>query len=77
MIHIEGRAKAQTTSNWLTALGFFFVIATLCGFAFHFKVMGVPRRLKKDLERGKVLDRIHDLEQVLVDLGQKRGGRRR
>ena len=34
--------------------------------------MGAPRRLRKDIEREKVLDRIHDLEQVLVDLGHMR-----
>ena len=34
--------------------------------------MGAPRRLRKDMEREKVLDRIHDLEQVLVDLGHMR-----
>ena len=28
--------------------------------------------MRKDIEREKVLDRIHDLEQVLVDLGHMR-----
>ena len=48
------------------------MLATLGGLAFHYKVMGAPRRMMKDMEREKVLDRIHDLEQVLVDLGHMR-----
>ena len=31
--------------------------------------------MKKDLEREKVLDQIHDLEQVLVGLGHMRAKR--
>ena len=36
---------------------------------FHYKVLGAPRRLKKDLERERLLDRIHEIEEILVDLG--------
>ena len=43
--------------------------------AFNYKVMGTLRRMKKDLEREKMLDRIHDLEQVLVGLGHMRANR--
>ena len=32
--------------------------------------------MKKDLEREKVLDQIHDLEQVLVGLGHMRAKKR-
>ena len=42
---------------------------TLGGMGFHYKVLGAPRRLKKDLEREQLLDRIHDIEEILVDLG--------
>ena len=72
LVHVEGLTKAQTTSNLLTILGFLLVLATLGGLAFHYKVMGAPRRMRKDMEREKILDRIHDLEQVLVDLGHMR-----
>ena len=36
---------------------------------FHYKVLGAPRRLKKDLERERLLDRIHEIEEILVGLG--------
>ena len=72
LVHVEGLTKAQTTGNLLTIMGFLLVLLTLGGMAFHYKIMGAPRRMKKDMEREKILDRIHDLEQVLVDLGHMR-----
>ena len=42
---------------------------TLGGMGFHYKVLGAPRRLKKDLERERLLDRIHEIEEILVGLG--------
>ena len=72
LIHVEGLTNAQTTGNLLTIMGFLLVLLTLGGMAFHYKIMGAPRRLKKDMEREKLLDRIHDVEQVLVDLGHMR-----
>ena len=72
LVHVEGLTKAQTTGNLLTIMGFLLVLLTLGGMAFHYKIMGAPRRLKKDMEREKLLDRIHDVEQVLVDLGHMR-----
>ena len=71
LVHVEGLTKAQTTGNLLTIMGFLLVLLTLGGMAFHYKIMGTPRRMK-DMEREKILDRIHDLEQVLVDLGHMR-----
>ena len=72
LVHVEGLTKAQTTGNLLTIMGFLLVLLTLGGMAFHYKIMGAPRRMKKDMEREKILDRIHDVEQVLVDLGHMR-----
>ena len=39
---------------------------TLGGMGFHYKA---PRRLKKDLAREQLLDRVHEIEEILVDLG--------
>ena len=69
LVHIEGLQKGQTTGNLLTILGFLLILLTLGGMAFHYKIMGAPRRLKKDMEREQLLDRIHEVEQILVDLG--------
>ena len=69
LVHVEGLQKGQTTGNLLTILGFLLVLLTLGGMAFHYKIMGAPRRLKKDMEREQLLDRIHEVEQILVDLG--------
>ena len=52
-----------------TILGFLLILLTLGGMAFHYKILGAPRRLKKDMEREQLLDRIHEVEQILVDLG--------
>ena len=71
LVHMEG-LTTQTTGNLLTIMGFLLVLLTLEGMAFHYKIMGAPRRLKKDIEREQILDRIHDVEQVLVDLGHMR-----
>ena len=72
LVHIEGLQKGQTTGNLLTILGFLLILLTLGGMAFHYKIMGAPRRLKKDMEREQLLDRIHEVEQILVDLGHMR-----
>ena len=72
LVHVEGLQKGQTTGNLLTILGFLLVLLTLGGMAFHYKIMGAPRRLKKDMEREQLLDRIHEVEQILVDLGHMR-----
>ena len=72
LIHIEGLQKGQITGNLLTILGFLLILLTLGGMAFHYKIMGAPRRLKKDMEREQLLDRIHEVEQILVDLGHMR-----
>ena len=69
---MEGLTNAQTTGNLLTIMGFLLVLLTLGGMAFHYKIMGAPRRMKKDMEREQILDRIHNVEQVLLDLGHMR-----
>ena len=68
-VHIEGLQKGQTMGYLFTILGFLLILLTLGGMAFHYKILGAPRRLKKDMEREQLLDRIHEVEQILVDLG--------
>ena len=69
IVHIEGLQKGQTTGYLFTVGGILLILLTLGGMGFHYKVLGAPRRLKKDLEREQLLDRIHDIEEILVDLG--------
>ena len=68
-VHIEGLQKGQTMGYLFTILGFLLILLTLGGMAFHYKILGAPRSLKKDMEREQLLDRIHEVEQILVDLG--------
>ena len=68
-VHIEGLQKGQTMGYLFTIMGFLLILLTLGGMAFHYKILGAPRRLKKDMEREQLLDRIHEVEQILVDLG--------
>ena len=68
-VHIEGLQKGQTMGYLFTILGFLLILLTLGGMAFHYKILGAPRRLKKDMAREQLLDRIHEIEQILVDLG--------
>ena len=69
IVHIEGLQKGQTTGYLFTVGGILLILLTLGGMGFHYKVLGAPRRLKKDLERERLLDRIHEIEEILVDLG--------
>ena len=39
---------------------------------FHYKVVRKPRRLRKDMDRERMVDRLHDIEEVLVELGHMR-----
>ena len=71
-VHIEGLQKGQTMGYLFTILGFLLILLTLGGMAFHYKILGAPRRLKKDMEREQLLDRIHEVEQILGDLGHMR-----
>ena len=68
-VHFEGLQKGQTMGYLFTIMGFLLILLTLGGMAFHYKILGAPRRLKKDMEREQLLDRIHEVEQILVDLG--------
>ena len=69
IVHIEGLQKGQTTGYLFTVGGILLILFTLGGMGFHYKVLGAPRRLKKDLERERLLDRIHEIEEILVGLG--------
>ena len=69
IVHIEGLQKGQTTGYLFTVGGILLILLTLGGMGFHYKVLGAPRRLKKDLERERLLDRIHEIEEILVGLG--------
>ena len=69
LFHIEGLASAQRTSNWMTFIGFAILLSILGYAAFHYKFVKGPRRIRKDMEREQLLDRLHELEEILVDMG--------
>ena len=69
MFHIEGLQGQQRFSNWLTGFGFFFIFALILYAAVHFKYVKLPRRMRKRLERERVLSRLDDIEAVLVERG--------
>ena len=69
LLHIEGLASAQRTSNWMTFIGFATLFGSIGYAIFHFKVVKGPRRLRKDMEREQMMDRLHEMEEVLVDMG--------
>ena len=72
LVHIEGLASAQRTSNWMTLLGFVVLLGSVGYVVFHYKVVRGPRRLQKDMDRERMIDRLHDIEEVLVELGHMR-----
>ena len=72
LLHIEGLASAQRVSNWLTFCGFLTLLVIMGYAGFHYKVIRAPRRMRKDMEREKIVDRLHDIEEVLVELGHMR-----
>ena len=72
LLHIEGLASAQRTSNWMTFLGFLVVVGSVGYAVFHYKIVRGPRRMQKDMDRERMIDRLHDIEEVLVELGHMR-----
>ena len=72
LLHIEGLASAQRVSNWVTVMGFLAIMGAMGYAVFHYKVVREPRRLRKDMDRERMVDRLHDIEEVLVELGHMR-----
>lgn len=72
LLHIEGLASAQRTSNWVTFLGFLAMMGSVGYAVFHYKIVRGPRRMQKDMDRERMVDRLHDIEEVLVELGHMR-----
>ena len=72
LLHIEGLASAQRTSNWVTFLGFLAMVGSVGYAVFHYKIVRGPRRMQKDMDRERMVDRLHDIEEVLVELGHMR-----
>ena len=72
LLHIDGLASAQRTSNWVTFLGFLAMVGSVGYAVFHYKIVRGPRRMQKDMDRERMVDRLHDIEEVLVELGHMR-----
>ena len=76
LVHIEGLKSAQRASNWASFFGFVAVLG-IGGYAvFHHRVIRNPRRTRKNMDRERMLDRLHDIEEVLVELGHMRKKRK-
>ena len=69
MLHIEGIQDQQRFSNWLTGFGFFIVFSLVVYAAVHFKCVKLPMRMRKQMERERVLSRLDDIEAVLIERG--------
>ena len=68
-LHIEGLASAQRTSNWMTFIGFAILFFSIGYAAFHFKFIKGARQIRKDMEKEQMMDRMHEMEEVLIDMG--------
>ena len=76
-LHIEGLASAQRTSNLMTLVGFAILFCSIGYAVFYFKYVKEPRRIRKEMEREQTLDRLHEMEGVLVDMGYMKKKRSR
>ena len=69
LFHIEELSSAQTSSNIMTLIGFITIFLIIGYAAFHFKFVKEPRSVEKDAERAKMMDRLMDVEEVMLELG--------
>ena len=69
LFQIEELSSAQTSSNIMTLIGFTIIFLTLGYAAFHFKFVKGPRSVKKDEERARMMDRLTDMEEVMLEMG--------
>lgn len=76
-LHIEGLASAQRTSNWMTFIGFAILFCSIGYAAFHFKFIKGARQIRKDMEKEQMMDRLHEMEEVLIDMGYMKKKRSR
>ena len=69
LFHIEELSSAQTTSNIITLIGFATIFHAI-GFAIlHIKFIKGPRSARKDQERANMMDRLREMEDVMLEMG--------
>ena len=69
LFHIEELSSAQTNSNIITLIGFATIFLAM-GFAIlHIKFIKGPRRVRKDHERANMMDRLTEMEDVMLEMG--------
>ena len=69
LFHIEELSSAQTNSNIITLIGFATIFLAM-GFAIlHIKFIKGPRRARKDHERANMMDRLTEMEDVMLEMG--------
>ena len=69
LFHIKELYSAQTSSNIMTLIGFTIIFLIIGYAAFHFKFVKEPRSVEKDAERAKMMERLMDVEEVMLELG--------
>ena len=69
LFQIEELSSAQTSSNIMTLIGSTIIFLALGYAAFHFKFVKGPRSVKKDEERARMMDRLTDMEEVMLEMG--------
>ena len=53
----------------MTLIGFTIIFLAIGYAVFHFKFVKGPRSVKKDEERARMMDRLTDVEEVMLEMG--------
>ena len=69
LFHIEELSSAQTSSNIMTLIGFTIIFFAVGYAIFHIRFIKGPRRARKDTERASMMDRLTDMEEVMLEMG--------
>ena len=69
LFHIEELSSAQTNSNIITLIGFTTIFLAIGYAIFHIKFIKGPRRAKKEHERANMMDRLTEMEEVMLEMG--------
>ena len=69
LFHIEELSSAQTSSNIMTLIGFTIIFFAVGYAIFHIRFIKGPRRARKDTERASMMDRLTEMEEVMLEMG--------
>ena len=69
LFHIEELSSAQTNSNIITLIGFTTIFLAIRYAISHIKFIKGPKRAKKEHERANMMDRLTEMEEVMLEMG--------